>query len=263
MPYLAFVVRRSKLVLTLLGGALAIGAAQPASASLYSESFPNGGSNAAFSTVGWNAHIGASATADTGSSDSVVSNATGKTGVIGYGAKTGLTTGAGLYWTTEIGTVAPTSITSIQFFSNNASTADILRVAIRIDNGTPGNSADDTWYATNTAFQRNSSTAGSSTNWVANGELETFAFTSAAASWRDLTFVPGSSLSIATSARLSDLPAGNINAVGIFGSGSANGNIAGVIRFDEFTVVPEPSGVGAALLAATGLLIRRRRARSR
>ena len=229
----------------------------------FSESFPNAGTNASFSTVDWLAYRTASGTADNANSNMLVSNATGRGAVIGYGAKTG-TADVGFAFTQEAGLtpIATTNIESITFYSNNSNTTDAIRIAVRLDNGTPGNATDDTWYATNTGFIRNSGTAGSATNWGTNGELESFTFTGTASAWRDLTFVAGSSLSLATSARLTDLPSGNVNAVGLYMSlaSDVNAAIGGVVRFDDFQVnaVPEP-GAAAGLLALAGCLIRRSR----
>ena len=125
----------------------------------------------------------------------LVSNADGLGAVPAYGAKTSASA-VGLAWTTEFGSYALTDITNISFYSNHALTTDALRIAVRLDNNTPGNTADDFWVATDAGFIRNSATAGTVMNFVANGELESFTFTLAAASWRDLTFVPAQSGSI-------------------------------------------------------------------
>ncbi|MGC4007179.1 MAG: PEP-CTERM sorting domain-containing protein [Pirellulales bacterium] len=128
----------------------------------------------------------------------------------------------------------------MSFLSNNELTTDVLRFVIRLDNNTPGNSADDVWFATDAGYIRNSATIGSAANWPTNNELESFAFTTAAAAWRDLTFVAGSTLGLSGTARVLDLPTGNINAVGIY-----FGSSVGTVRIDNFQIdaapVPEPS----------------------
>jgi hypothetical protein len=230
----------------------------PASASWYSENFPNGSSAARLSAVGWSVNSGTTGTDVTettpltASGLGIVWNTAGKDGTNSYGFGASASSGA-LWWTQEFTPIPQSGVNSIEFYSNNSTTGDVYRIAIRLDNNTPGVSADDFWVATNSTYNRNSSTAGSSGNWVANGELESFAYSTAAAQWRDLTFVSGTSLSVAGTARVLDLPAGNINAAGLYGFGSSG------FRFDQFAIVPEPTSAAILGACAMGLLATRRR----
>jgi hypothetical protein len=236
---------------------------------VYTEDFPNTVipvGNQPMSSVGWQAHLGPTAADHTGlNTTMLIATAAGIGGPVGYAGETSTSgTSYGLFWTTEPGTIALANLQNFSLYSNNASATDGLRIALRLDNNTPGNAADDIWVAANTPFVRNSATAGSVSNFVTNGELETLAFTTAASAWRDMTFTPGSTLSLAAVARGSDLPAGSINAAGVFYSAAtvSSGN-AGVIRFDAFTIeaIPEPSTYALGGAALVGLLSWKRRRR--
>ena len=169
------------------------------------------------------------------------------------GAK--VNTGIGVVWTTEMGRIVRSAgeISNISFYSNNNSTATSARMAIRLDV-----SGVETWFVTEQTFIRNSSTAGDSTNFAANGELESFSFVTDAASWRSLTFVPGSSLVLGTTL-VTDLPQGDLTAAGIyFNSTSTDGR---TIRYDNFVIetVPEASSSLMIMLGLLGLAQTRRR----
>jgi hypothetical protein len=220
-------------------------------AQIYTENFPNStGANRAMSTVGWNAAVGPSGTdTSTATTNYVVSFNLGQGNVAGYVGKTSTGT-VGLAYTSEyVVDRSAFSISTISFYSNNTSAADSFRIALQIG----GN-----WYATDTAFSRNSTTAGSPSNFPSNAELESFAFTDAAASWRALTFASGTSLSLSGTTLGSNLPGGNITAFGLYSASNV-----GVLRFDTFqisaTPIPEPSAAGL-LLVGGWLLARRRRA---
>jgi hypothetical protein len=248
---------------------LALLIAESASAAVvYTESFANASSpvaNQPMSHIGWQSNVGPTAVDNTSSAtETLIATAAGKDGTLGYGADQG--TGSGNYsliWTTEIGSINLADLQTISFFSNNATTTDSVRIALRLNNNTPGDTADDFWVATNTGFIRNSTTAGSASNWVANGELESFTFNSLAATWRDLTFATGS-LSLAGSARVNDLPEGSLNAIGFFISGTGTGGTnTGVVRVDQLSVeaIPEPSSWAAGFLLVSGFIALRRRSR--
>lgn len=254
-------------------GLIAMVAAAPVGAVTihYIEEFPNATTlNQPFNSVGWSAHRGSTATDITSDgTNALVSSLAGPDGASGYAARNHMGSGVVLVWTNEaaFAPISVTQIESITFLSNNSITADAFRIAIRLDGGTPGNVADDTWHATNAGFIRNSATAGTAANWPTNAETESLAFTLNASAWRDLNFTAGSSLSLATSARSSDLPSGvSVNAVGLYLSDSTNVNTgpsttaSDTMRFDRFTVnaVPEPGICGAAVGVA-GLLLRHRR----
>jgi hypothetical protein len=253
--------KRSCKILTLVFLAAA-GLQMASGAVVYTESFPNSSTAKNFATVGWNAHVGSTAeswttTSDVSStSDAVIWNTNGMGGTIGYGFGA-LGSAAALYWTTEPGALDVSNIQNLSFYSNNGATTSSFRFALRLDNGTPGDTSDDFWVASATAF--NSSSGGSSSNWGTAGQakLESLAFSTSADSWRDLTFVAGSSLSLSGSARTLDLPAGNVTAFGLLASG-------GTVRFDNFAIdaVPEPSAFAISGLASILLVVRRRRVTS-
>jgi hypothetical protein len=246
---------------------LLVDAKAGASVVVYSELFPNTTTgNAAFSSVGWQAHYDATAVIQSNGTagGAVVSNVVGIDGNGGYGAKTATGT-VGLHWTTEFGTIdrSVNDLSQVTFFLNNANGADLIRVAVRIDSAnTPGNTADDTWHASSATFTH-SGGAGTAppttTSFPLNGGLKTFTWTTDAADWRDLTFTSGSALSLGA-VRASSLPSGAVTGAGLF-----NQSNAGVIRFDNFQIsqVPEPTSLGAAAIAVGGLLARRRRVASR
>jgi len=227
---------------------------------LYTENFlnPTPASAKNFGSVGWLAHTGSTAidrtsTSAVGSSDpAVIWTSVGRGSGAGYGFGA-LGGNVALYWTTEPGPVALASITSLTFFSNNSSTTNGLKFALRLDNNTPGDTSDDFWVVSTQTF--NSTSSGSSGNWATNSAQEILNFDASAALWTNLTFTAGSTLSAASSARTSDLPGGNVTAFGIYAPTGGN------VRFDDYTinVVPEPS---AALLfsgALASLCLRRRR----
>lgn len=220
---------------------------------VYSELFGNSGAAKNFTNagIGWDANVGSTATDQTSTSDTsggspaVVWNTNGQGGTLSYGFSAGST--IGLFWTDEFAAQDFDLLTEFSFYHNNSNTTTTLRLALRLDNNTPLNFADDIWVASNAGAFRTSGTPGSSGNWATNGEFASFSFTTAGSSWRDLTFTPGSALAVAGSARSSDLPDGNVNAAGILFVGS------GGVRVDTFQIsaVPEPS---AGLLAASAML---------
>jgi hypothetical protein len=227
---------------------------------VYTENFTNtaqsAGTAQAFGSAGWYAHYGATAVnhtnllADpTSSSRAAIWHTTAMGGTPGYGF--GSLGAPALYWTTEPGLIALGLVETVSFYANNTSSSSSFRVAIRLDNGTSDDTSDDFWVVSSQAF--NSSTEGSSGNWIANGKLETLVFSSAASSWRNLTFVEDSSLVLGAE-RSVDLPTGNITAFGLWASG-------GTVRFDDFSIalVPEPGRGMLALGALVGVVFRRRR----
>lgn len=138
---------------------------------------------------------------------------------------------------------------SFEWYERNSNTTDGLRIAVRI--GT-------SWYATNQLFTTEAG-GGSATMLLQN-----FSFTDDGSAWRDLTFTAGTTsgggaMSISSTARVQDLPEGNITGLGVFIPPHSN-----YVRFDNFTVlataIPEPSSLAlvTGLLALTGGLGRRR-----
>lgn len=230
-------------------------------AASYIESFPNstggnlGHNNAA---IGWKAANGSLATdtstnAGNGSGGFLISNVNGAGGTAGYGAKAGNVNGGtsnpyGLAYTDEVATlnISTSDITSISFQSRNTNANDIFRIVIGLDTG-----SGTQWYATNTTF-----TSASGTTWGGHN----FSFVTTGSEWRALTFTPGSSLALGSTLG-SSLPAGTLTSAGLFLSGSSGGDLADVMRYDEFTInyIPEPSAAALGVLAfGLGALGRRR-----
>jgi len=216
----------------------------------YSETFPNtaGNNNRPHnhSEVGWQAHIGAGATAN--------SSNTGNTGgfvvpdsVGGYGAKAN-TGNVGIAWTNEFTSInmSLTEITSLSFRSNNNNASDVMRFAVRIDSQ---------WYITTQTFTH--AGGGIYNDWSV-AENEVFNFTTNAASWQLLNFIPGTpGGTLSTGGVLSSaLPTGTLDAAGIYLESNS-----GVVRYDDFTinVVPEPSAAALVVAGLAGVALRRRR----
>lgn len=234
----------------------------------YSELFPNGttNTNLTFAGIGWEAYSGATATAQhTTDTNWPLSYNPGKDGARGYGAKTS-TGSIGFTFTPEatLTSLQRAALESVSFYSNNSNTTDFLYVAVRVDaNGTPGSPADDAWFATTAGFKRESATAGNGTsggNFPTNGELESFTWTESASAWRSLAFTAG--VELAAGATLSsNLPGGDITAMGLFMTNNAGAGNGSVLRFDDFavTLVPEPGTVALLGALVLPLLARRRR----
>jgi hypothetical protein len=216
----------------------------------YQETFSGFTTNQAFSIYGWSAHAGPAASdrsgnVFTGSNDGqFVSPGTGPDSTAGYGAKTFATTGrTAIEWTAEFAPVSTDLVSSISFQTRNDSSANIQRVAIRIDT---------TWYVSSTTFSSPTSTA-----W----QQHTLTFTTDASAWLSLDFVPGSSLNTGV-VLTSDLPSGNLTAIGLFNPTHTN-----TYRFDDVTLttlaIPEPStfaALGGAAALVCAVFLRRRRA---
>lgn len=104
----------------------------------------------------------------------------------------------------------------------NANTGDAVRFAIKIGSA---------WYATEATFAVTAASA-SGADWSL-AETKSITFTKAAASWRDVTLTPGSTLTLAGAARGSDLPSGAITGIGIYSPGVPTGNV----RFRNFEII--------------------------
>lgn len=124
-------------------------------------------------------------------------------------------------WSPEMAGVMLSEITSVSFVLNSAITNSLLRLVIK---------SGDVWYATDATFDM-AAPGVSATDW-SGAETETFTFDLTAAKWRDLTFVPGSSLSLAGSARSTDLPDGELQNIGFYSPTRG----AGSIRIDDLKV---------------------------
>ncbi|MDY0167705.1 MAG: PEP-CTERM sorting domain-containing protein [Thermoguttaceae bacterium] len=242
---------------------------QPASAEIveYREVFGVSGSgNKAMSHVGWQAHQGPEATpyGDAGGPGIFLSYLAGKPQDLpnvnagtaenvaaGYGAKS--TSGIGMAWTDEW-TIDRTlhEITSISFYSRDNSADDTYRIAIRIGETEP----EWEWFASETTFSH----AGGGSGMV-NAIRHVLPFSTDAAQWRDLTFTPGTELSLATTSRTDALPAGKVTALGLYMEMDG----ARTMRFDTYEVrVPEPGTLlllAFGGLATMGMFGRRKKAR--
>jgi hypothetical protein len=264
--------------LTSLALASLVAASSASAAVVYFENFNNSaGSNQQLSTVsGWSAFVnrGTDVGLDvtTTSTSVLVQNAAGSAQV---GVDAGYTANGFVRIANAAGTVTQTllfdnltsnplsqstqTIDNVQFFMANNSVAIVTHVAVRIG----GN-----WYGSNTGFTTNFATGSNlfdpaSTDPVNTNDIAlNFAFTNAASAWRDITFTPGSALSIAASTLAADLPTGDITGLGLFVVHNGGGSRAldGVVV--NASPIPEPAtfaalaGVGALGLAA----MRRRRA---
>ncbi len=130
----------------------------------------------------------------------------------------------GIVWTDSV-SFDPADYSDVKFslYAANSNAAHQMRVAIRIGSQ---------WYASDTAF----STA--SINFSGGGEYKELTFDPSGSEWRQLTFngsfaSSGTTLSLAGSTLGSDLPSGDINAVGVYLSTTGSG---GNLRFDTFTI---------------------------
>jgi hypothetical protein len=132
----------------------------------------------------------------------------------------GATTTPSLGYVDTLGGLDTGDLDSVTFKLNNAVNTDQVRVAIKIDNA---------WYATNQTYAVTTS-GYTGSNWT-TAETKTLNFSPTAANWRDLTFTPGSVLSLATSTRSTDLPSGELTGIGIY-----TGANTATLRIDDIKV---------------------------
>jgi hypothetical protein len=131
--------------------------------------------------------------------------------------------GIALFTITNLAPVVTTdNLKTLTWQMANANTGDTVRFALRIGSA---------WFATEATFATTSASA-SGGDWSL-ADTESITFTRAAASWRDLTLTPGSTLTLAGAARGSDLPAGDITGIGIYSPGVPTGNV----RFRNFELI--------------------------
>lgn len=230
-------------------------------AASYIESFTNStGGNVGHSNtaVGWkaaNSSLATDVSTNNGNNNGgfLISNVNGAGGSAGYGAKAGNVNGGtsnpyGLAYTEEVATlsISTSTITSISFQSRNSNATDIFRIVVGLDTG-----SGTQWYATNTTF-----TSASGTTWGGHN----FSFVTTGSEWRALTFTPENSLALGSTLGTS-LPSGTLTSAGLFLSGSAGGDLADVMRYDEFTInyIPEPSTAALGVLAFGSCALGRRR----
>jgi hypothetical protein len=176
----------------------------------------------------------------------------GSTDVVANGlafSSLALTDGDGIFYTNEY-TVARSvnEISTVSWYQGNANAGNSFRVAVQIGGA---------WYASDAAFT--GPAVGSAANFGTQAEAKSFTWTTAASAWRNLTFTPGTSLSLG--AVLTEaLPTGDLTGFGLY-----TNNRSGILRFDTFTItaVPEPSSFAAlAGLGALGFVAARRRRRA-
>ncbi len=206
---------------------------------IYTEGFDDDtapSDRAGLSNVGWYGHVNVPgdppeyAKNFSDSTNDPIFQYNGSVGSYGYASLTNYD--EVIAWTTEPGSVSTLLLESISFKVKNNIAEDFVRIAVRIGSD---------WFATDEAYGVTSSSF----------TLREFEWTTAAAAWRDLTFEPGTALSVASSARTSDLPSGSVDAFGLF----IDPNATNAVRFDDFTIsatVPEPSTL-TLLLGLGGL----------
>ncbi len=200
----------------------------------------NGG-NRSPATVAWSAFGSPSENSSETTSPWLIASENGAGSTTGYLARTG-TGQPGIAWTDSVPAIATSLLDRIEFTLNNSSSADALRLVIQLDGD---------WYATTATFQ-NADSDGRATNWAAESELMTFAWTNAAASWHNLNFNQLDTLALGTPLA-ADLPVGTLEAIGFYQTATV-----GTLRIDNLdlhvnlTAIPEPSSV--ALLGLAGIL---------
>ncbi len=189
---------------------------------LYEETFPNGqGDYKPLAWIGWESYVGSDAEEVTTTQpghyndnniivDSEDNKAFHLKGNIAF------------MFTEEPGVLSQSDVGG---FSAEIQKKDTpLRFAVRIDtNGTPGDTSDDAWFATDAGYEEGSQTT------------VTCAFSTAASDWRDLTLNPGVELSVAAGPRTADLPAGDLTGYGIYGE--ADGQMR-IFNFKVLSAVP-------------------------
>lgn len=253
LPFLAF-------------GALALASTASLNAAIiYQETFDATVNNTSLASVGWAAHSTAGEVRTGNTTSMGLSNLVGRDGTAnpqttgfaytfagnagtssdGAAGTNNFTAGTnpGLIWTNEYTVDRSTqSLDSISFHMYNSSTTATARIVVQIG---------AQWYATDTQFS--TTVSGGASGFAANAVLQTFAFTTAASSWRLLNFdapptTDGTALSVSSSTLASDLPSGNITAFGLFFDPTTGSNGS---RFDTFTLsatpIPEPAGWSVAL----------------
>ena len=159
------------------------------------------------------------------------------------------------YTTQFTGTISPSNIGSISFYSGNTSNAfpngmPGYRIAVEIANN---------WYASDQLLVQNNNIAAAA-NFNTSGQK--LVLTWAGSVWDSLNFVPGTSLSLGG---VTPLAAGDLQAFGLYSDPSVNTNgVPGVAtrRWDTYEIdtVPEPSSV-ALVFIGFGTLLGLRRSR--
>ena len=264
------------LLVTVFAGAILL-SMQVTQAQIYREVFGNNtAGNNLLSTVGWSGAWGPTATDSSNPSPNnfgISSTLGSPNNLDNIGIPASVSTANGLLFTSGTGaslnnwiayttyTVDPvaTPIQDISFYAGSSANGTFgipgFRIAVEIG----GN-----WYAS-TSVLANPIAVSSAANFhldagSGGAQQVTFNWTTAASAWDSLTFVPGTSL-VLGSTLLSDLPAGDITAFGLYSDQEAGGGNA-TRRLDTFQIdpVPEPSSVVLGLFGV-GVLMSLRRSR--
>jgi hypothetical protein len=175
--------------------------------------------------TGCNSYFGATATSQSASSTGVyVKTSTGSPlSSFVYRAST-TPAGVGLFTCESMpdASITTENLYSLNLQIANANTADLLRICIKIDS---------LWYATATQYSVSNASA-SGSDWSL-AEIKTVVFSKNAASWQDITLIPGTSLVLASAVRATNLPSGSITGWGVF----TNTTPAGNVRFRNVEIV--------------------------
>lgn len=164
-----------------------------------------------------NCYRGATAIDDTASGSGVFTVTFNATNGNYYALRNTTPTGSGLLAVGNIPTVLTVdNLESVSVQMAVVNIADAMRMCIKIGNN---------WYATEATYS-NAAADATGAAWT-NAEIKTITFARTAALWRDLTLTPGTALTLAGSARVSNLPVGDITGFGIYIAATP----AGAMRF--------------------------------
>jgi len=140
-----------------------------------------------------------------------------------------------IYWTEEYQSLSSAQLTGASFMSKNGATADLMRVALRID---------DDWFVSSQTLTQNTANVWENKTLSISGTT-----------WRSLSFSPGS---LGAPGSVVPLASGVVTGFGVYSDNKSSAQ-----RIDSFTLmIPEPSMLLVFTLAAVpALLYRRRRTR--
>lgn len=232
------------------------GAGTASAAVLYSQPFDNtgavqGSSRAVTAIPNWAAYANATAVTPSGNPPTTTYNSGAAGTGTGFGniySNTSVITGivgTGL----SIGSTS--EIDEISFDVVRSLTAGNVRLLIQLDNAA--------WYASEPAIIPTVANSAAFGNTTFELYHQTIDFTTAAASWRDFTLTPGTSMALGAAARTEPLPSGTVTGIGFF----INRSTGVAMRFDTLEVmsVPEPGTAALWILGAAGLTLARMRRR--
>ena len=228
------------------------GLAQLASADalLYTEDFANStGTNQSFSTVGWGGYNGTNCIAASSVDNPGVGYfvASGSTAGFAMFRPTNNTGMIGLVDTQEFSAIDRSGYSSLTFswyqWVDNTNNASQLAVKM-----------DGTWYVSKDVFTNSDVLAvnGNSLT-LASGRAQSLTLSSASG-WYQMTVNPEITLSVGTT-QVSLPMAGNIQAAGLYGTGTVAGT---AICFDNYQIsgvtIPEPGTMAMLTISVIGLL---------